>query len=78
MPAFEVDARLSAVPDTTAFFIYFFSSLEGWYDRHVASSAQGFDVRNLLINWFYLLRTASWTDVQYLLPQQQWHPSDEV
>lgn len=47
MPAFEVDARLSAVPDTTAFFIYFFSSLEGWYDRHVASSAQGFDVRKI-------------------------------
>lgn len=71
--AFEVGGCLRAVPDWTATF--FFLTPLVWQTRGRLCSGLWCE-EDLLITWFHRLGAASWADVQYLLPQQQWYPSD--
>lgn len=47
MPAFEVDGRLSAVPDTTAFLILFFLPWKFGMTDTWPALLRGFDVRKI-------------------------------
>lgn len=60
----------STGPDLTTCFGFFLTSeTDCWYDRHVAAPrSRLWCEEDFLITWFDLLRTASWADVQYLLP----------